>query len=54
METFGIGPSRQVGELKNLIREAILDGEIENSFDSAYAYMLRQAADMNLTPVRQL
>ena len=54
MEIFGIKPSRQVGDLKNLIREAILDGEIENSFEAAYAFMLKQAAAMDLLPVRQL
>jgi poly(A) polymerase len=53
METFGIGPSKKVGDLKNLIREAILEGEIENSFETAYHYMLEKALDMNLKPVRQ-
>jgi poly(A) polymerase len=53
MEIFGIGPSRKVGDLKNLIREAILEGEIENSFESAYQYMLRKAAEMDLKPVTQ-
>lgn len=54
MEIFGIGPSKKVGDLKNMIREAILDGEILNSFDSAYQYMLTKAAEMDLTPVREL
>jgi putative nucleotidyltransferase with HDIG domain len=52
METFGIRPSRQVGDLKNMIREAILEGEIENSYDAAYRFMLEKAAAMNLKPVR--
>ena len=51
MEIFGIGPSRKVGELKNLIREAILEGEIENSIEAASQYMLRKAAEMDLKPV---
>jgi hypothetical protein len=52
MEIFDIGPSRKVGDLKNLIREAILEGEIENSFEAATEYMLRKAAEMGLKPVR--
>jgi poly(A) polymerase len=54
MEIFGIGPSKKVGDLKNMIREAILEGEIENSFDAAYRYMLDKAAAMDLKPVGQL
>ena len=51
MEIFGIGPSKKVGDLKNLIREAILEGEIENTIEAASQYMLRKAAEMDLKPV---
>jgi poly(A) polymerase len=54
MEIFGIGPSRKVGDLKNLIREAILEGEIENSIEAASQYMLRKAAEMDLKPVSRI
>jgi poly(A) polymerase len=54
MEIFGIGPSKKVGDLKNMIREAILEGEIANSFEAAYPFMLEKAAAMDLKPVRQL
>jgi poly(A) polymerase len=54
MEIFGIGPSKKVGDLKNMIREAILEGEIENSFEAAYQYMLGKAAGMDMKPVRRI
>jgi poly(A) polymerase len=53
MEIFGIGPSKKVGDLKNMIREAILEGEIGNSFEAAYQFMLSKAAGMGLKPVGQ-
>jgi poly(A) polymerase len=52
MELFGLKPSKKVGDLKNAIREAILDGEIENNYDAAYKFMMEKAAAMSLRPVK--
>jgi poly(A) polymerase len=51
METFGIGPSKEVGLIKNAIREAILDGHLVNEYETAYAFMLQVAAENGLKPV---
>jgi putative nucleotidyltransferase with HDIG domain len=52
MREFGIQPCREVGIIKNAIRDAILDGAIENSYDAAYNLMMQEAKKLNLTPVR--
>lgn len=49
MKEFELPPSRQVGEIKTAVREAILDGIIPNKFEDAFAYMKRIGAEMGLT-----
>ncbi len=51
METFGIGPSREVGVIKDAIKDAILDGIIGNNYEEAYTYMLKKAEELNLNPI---
>ncbi len=53
MKVFGLPPGREVGILKTAIREAILDGKLENNFDQAYRFMLDEGARMGLTAVNE-
>jgi poly(A) polymerase len=48
MQTFGIEPSRNVGIIKNAVREAILDGVIDNNYEAAYAFMLAEGERLGL------
>ncbi|WP_372775752.1 CCA tRNA nucleotidyltransferase [Mangrovibacterium sp.] len=52
MELFGLSPCREVGQIKNAIKEAILEGEIHNSHDEAVRFMLKVAKELGLTPVK--
>jgi poly(A) polymerase len=49
METFQLQPCKEVGLIKTAIREAILDGVIENSYDAAFAMMMEQGRQLGLT-----
>jgi poly(A) polymerase len=51
MESFGLKPCREIGIIKNQIKEAILEGEIENDFEQAKALMLKLGKDLNLQVV---
>lgn len=53
MKTFNLPPSRPVGEIKEAIKNAILDGIIPNEYESAYGYMLQIARSMGYEPQKQ-
>lgn len=52
ISTFGIKPGKDVGIIKNAIRDAILDGIIPNKYESAKEIMFRKGAELGLTPVQ--
>ncbi len=50
MEYFNITPGKEIGLLKEAVKKAILDGEIENGYDAAFEYMKVKAAELGLVP----
>ena len=50
MELFGIEPCNTIGQLKEMVKEAILDGVIPNTFEDADAFMRARAAELGLFP----
>lgn len=51
MKTFNLKPCREVGMIKDSIREAILEGELENNYNDAYKFMLKQAEEIGLKAI---
>ncbi len=52
MRIFGLGAGKEVGLIKNAIREAILEGEIRNTYEEALQFMLNKAKEYGLEPVK--
>ena len=48
MEKYHLPPCREIGVIKEAVKEAILDGVIPNDFDAAYSLMEQKAAEMGL------
>lgn len=51
MRTFGIGPCREIGTIKDAIKDAILDGKIANDRDQAWQMMLCLGDELGLKPL---
>ena len=51
MQVYGIPPCREIGVLKEMVKEAILDGVIGNNFEEADAYMRQRAPELGLHEV---
>jgi len=49
METFNLKPCKEIGIIKDAIKDAILEGEIPNEFQASFDYMLKKGAELNLT-----
>lgn len=54
MKTFNLTPGKEIGIIKNAIREAILEGEIRNNYEDAYNFMLQKGKELGLTPADHL
>lgn len=50
MDTFSLKPGKEVGIIKNAIREAILEGEIKNDYEEAFRFMIKTADSLGLKP----
>ncbi|WP_162427050.1 CCA tRNA nucleotidyltransferase [Pontibacter pudoricolor] len=53
METFDLKPSKTVGDLKEVLTEAILEGKVKNEFDEAYSYLLQVGEQKGLQVVNK-
>ena len=53
MKTFGIPPCREIGTIKDAIKDAILDGLIPNDRNAAWQMMLDKAAELGMHPIAQ-
>jgi poly(A) polymerase len=53
MAAFDLKPCRTIGDIKDAVCDAILDGEIENTREAAYQRMIEAGVSMGLTPVNQ-
>lgn len=48
METFNLKPCREIGQIKEAIKEAILEGEIPNEYQASYDFMIEKGISLGL------
>ena len=53
MTIFNLKPSREIGVLKEAVKEAILEGEIPNEYQAAYDFVLKRAEKLGLQKAKQ-
>jgi poly(A) polymerase len=53
MTTFNLKPCNEIGTIKMRIKDAILEGTIENDYEAAYEYMLKIGIELGLTPTKE-
>ena len=52
METYALQPCREIGILKQAVKDAIWDSVIPNDHDAAFQFMLQKAKELGLEPVK--
>jgi putative nucleotidyltransferase with HDIG domain len=52
MEIFNLKPSREIGILKEAVKEAILEGEIPNEYEAAYNFVIKRAKKLGLQKLK--
>jgi poly(A) polymerase len=48
MKAFNLKPGKEIGIIKNAIREAILEGDIKNDYTEAFAFMIKEGEKIGL------
>jgi putative nucleotidyltransferase with HDIG domain len=51
MDTFKLNPGIEIGIIKNAIREAILDGDLANTYEDAFNFMMKKGIELGLEPI---
>ena len=52
MKLFNIQAGREIGLLKNAIKDAILDGEVKNNRKEALKFIIKKGKEINLNPIK--